>query len=50
MGYIKRSFDDTEVRNFAKIFIKEVFNILFEFFFTGHYTTYKNSYLYFFKN
>lgn len=30
MGYIKRSFDDTEVRNFAKIFIKEVFNILFE--------------------
>ena len=30
MGYIKRNYDDTEVRNFAKTFINQVFNILLE--------------------
>lgn len=30
MGYIKRYYDDTEVREFAKKFLKEVFNLNFE--------------------
>ena len=30
MGYIKRFYDDTEVREFAKKFLKDVFNLNFE--------------------
>jgi hypothetical protein len=30
MGYIKRYYDDSEVREFAKKFVKDVFNLNFE--------------------